>query len=330
MFGSKQTMKSIRYARYGGPEVLEFVESEIPHPRGGEVVVDVLASSVNHIEAFVRQGHLAETLPLKLPTGQGSDFAGLIREVGAGVTGWKRGDEIIGHAVRGAHSTQVVVPATSIVRKPKRVDWEEAGGLYLAGLTALDTLDGLHLSKGDTLVISAAAGGVGNIEAQLAAFAGVRVIGTCGERNRDFLREQGITPIVYGEGMAERIRKAAPGGVTAFIDNFGQDGQQLAYELGVEPHLYRSSEDRKRIELAALDPDDEFAAHATSQLQRLAEFTSDHALHVVVSAFYPFDLIIDAFEDLERLHARGKIIVGMRPANPDRIIKQRDLHEARP
>lgn len=330
MFGSKQTMKSLRYSRYGGPDVLEFVESEIPKPRWGEVVVDVLASGINHIEAFVREGHLAETVPIELPAGQGSDFAGLVREVGTGVEGWKRGDEVIGHAVRGAHATHVVVPATSLVRKPKRVNWEEAGGLYLAGLTALDTLDGLRLGQGDTLVISAAAGGVGNIEAQLAKFAGVRVIGTCGERNHDFLREQGVKPVVYGEGMADRIRKIAPGGVTAFIDNFGQDGQQLAFELGVPPQKYRSSEDRKAIELAAIAPDEEFAAHATKQLQRLAEFTADHALHVVVSAFYPFDLIIDAFEDLDRLHARGKIIVGMRPANPDRIIKQRDMHDARP
>lgn len=330
MFGSKQTMKSLRYSRYGGPDVLEFVESEIPKPRWGEVVVDVLASGINHIEAFVREGYLAETVPIELPAGQGSDFAGLVREVGTGVEGWKRGDEVIGHAVRGAHATHVVVPATSLVRKPKRVNWEEAGGLYLAGLTALDTLDGLRLGQGDTLVISAAAGGVGNIEAQLAKFAGVRVIGTCGERNHDFLREQGVKPVVYGEGMADRIRKIAPGGVTAFIDNFGQDGQQLAFELGVPPQKYRSSEDRKAIELAAIAPDEEFAAHATKQLQRLAEFTADHALHVVVSAFYPFDLIIDAFEDLDRMHARGKIIVGMRPANPDRIIKQRDMHDARP
>ncbi|HXH34741.1 MAG TPA: NADP-dependent oxidoreductase [Plantibacter sp.] len=330
MFGSKQTMKSIRYARYGGPDVLEYVESEIPRPRWGEVVVDVLASGINHIEAFVREGHLAETVPIDLPAGQGSDFAGLVREVGTGVEGWKRGDEVIGHAVRGAHATHVVVPAASLVRKPKRVSWEEAGGLYLAGITALDTLDGLHLGAGDTLVISAAAGGVGNIEAQLAKFAGVKVIGTCGERNHDFLREQGITPVVYGDGMAARIRKLAPNGVTAFIDNFGQDGQELAFELGVEPNRYRSSEDRKVIELAALAPDEDFAEHATKQLQRLAELTADHALHVVVSAFYPFDLLIDAFEDLERLHARGKIIVGMRPANPEKIIKQRDLHDARP
>lgn len=330
MFGSKQTTRSLRYARYGGPDVLEFIESEMPHPRWGEVVVDVLASGINHIEAFVREGHLAETVPIELPTGQGSDFAGLVREVGTGVEGWKRGDEVIGHAVRGAHATQVVVPASSLVRKPKRVSWEEAGGLYLAGLTALDTLDGLHLKQGDTLVISAAAGGVGNIEAQLAKFAGVRVIGTCGERNHDFLREQGVKPVVYGEGMADRIRKLAPEGVTAFIDNFGQDGQELAFELGVPPEKYRSSEDRKAIELAALEPDEEFSAHATKQLQRLAEYAADHALRVVVSAFYPFDLIIDAFEDLERLHARGKIIVGMRPANPERIVKQRDLHDARP
>jgi NADPH2:quinone reductase len=330
MFGSSKTMKSLRYASYGGPDVLEFVESEIPRPRWGEVVVDVLASGINHIEAFIREGRLAETVPLNLPTGQGSDFAGLIREVGTGVSGWKRGDEVIGHAVRSAHATQVVVPAGSLVRKPKRVNWEEAGGLYLAGITALETLDGLRLGAGDTLVISAAAGGVGNIEAQLAKFDGVRVIGTCGERNHDFLREQGVEPVVYGDGMAERIRKLAPNGVTAFIDNFGQDGQPLAFELGVAPQQYRSSEDRKAIELAAIAPTEEFAVHATKQLQRITDFTADHALHVVVSAFYPFDLIIDAFADLEKLHARGKIIVGMRPANPERIVKQRDLYEDRP
>jgi NADPH:quinone reductase len=120
-----------------------------------------------------------------------------------------------------------------------------AGGLFLAGITAIQALRAVHVSAGDTIVISAAAGGVGSMEAQLAKLSGATVIGTCGERNFDYLRQVGIKPVVYGEGMADRIRDLAPGGVSAYIDNFGDNNAELAAELGVPVPRFSSSESRR-------------------------------------------------------------------------------------
>lgn len=327
---STRSMWAVEFAAHGGCEVLDIVPHEIPRPGPGEVVVEVLAAGINHIEAFIREGRLAEELPSTFPQSQGSDFAGIVVDAGAGVTGFARNDEVLGHAVRAAHATHVVVPATSIVQKPKELPWEIAGGLYLAGVTAVQTIEDLRIGAGDTVVVSAAAGGVGSIETQLAKRAGARVIGTCGERNFDYLRQQGIIPAVYGDGIAERIEALAPNGVSAYIDNFGQDGRETADALGVAPGRYRSSDDRRDAEIAAVEPTAEHGAHLTRQLDRLARIVAAREVAVLISGFYPFDFVRDAFDDLERLHARGKIVLGMRPVNAYRVLKARDVADARP
>ena len=119
------------------------------------------------------------------------------------------GTEVVRHLRSGAHATYITVPVAAIAQKPKTLTWEAAGGLFLAGATALDTLDALKIGADDTVVISAAAGGVGSIEAQLAKHRGSTVVGTCGERNFDYLRQLGIKPVRYGEGITDRIRRAA-------------------------------------------------------------------------------------------------------------------------
>lgn len=327
-----QQARAVEFERFGGAEVLELVDIDMPEPGDGEVLVEVVTAGINHIEAFVRAGRLGDDLPSSLPQRQGSDFAGIVRAVGAGVTGVKRGAEVLGHVARGAQATHLVVPASQLVLKPRDLTWEVAGSLFLAGVVAADIVDELRLGADDTVVISAAAGGVGSIEAQLAMAQGARVIGTCGERNRDYLRSLGIRPVVYGDGVVERIRAEAPNGVTAFIDNFGQDGHELAAALGVPTQRYRSSDDRKRLEVAALreDADAGDVAQRTRQLQRLADLAAKHSLSLLVSGFYPFEQVREAYDDLEKLHARGKIVLGMQPVNRFTTLKARELDESRP
>ncbi|GAB3604503.1 NADP-dependent oxidoreductase [Microbacterium aureliae] len=317
----------VEYDRVGDTDVLEVRQHPIAPPGDGEVVVEVITSGINHIDGFIRSGTETEWEEA-WPRRSGSDFAGIVSAVGPGVTRFRVGSEVIGHVRSGAHATFLTVPAAALVAKPKTVSWETAGSLYLAGVTALDTLDDLRIKKGDVVVISAAAGGVGSIEAQIAKHLGAVVIGTCGDRNFDYLRQLGIKPVRYGDGMADRIRKVAGAPVTAFIDNFGQDGRDLADELGVPEERYRSSADRRDVELRLLRDDPEELARQTAQLERLTKLAERRAFTVLVSGFYPLTDIAEAYADLKKLHSRGKVVLATHPVTTYRSLKAREVHEA--
>ncbi|WP_285115366.1 NADP-dependent oxidoreductase [Leifsonia sp. fls2-241-R2A-40a] len=318
----------VEYERNGDVDVLERKTRPLREPGADEVVVEVISTGISHIDGFIRSGRETAWADEPFPRASGSDFAGIV--VVADAAGrFRRGAEVIGHVRTGAHARHVVVPTAALVVKPPHVSWEVAGGLYLAGATALDMLDDVRVGAGDTVVISAAAGAVGSIEAQVAKHRGARVIGTCGDRNFDYLRQLGIKPVRYGEGIEERIRELAPDGVDALIDNFGQDGRELAERLNVPPSRYRSSEDRRDTELRLLQDDPESVAHGTAQLQRLAQLADERAFTLLISGFYPLDEIAYAYDDLQNLHSRGKIVLGTHPVTTYRTLKARDVHEAR-
>jgi len=312
----KLQARSVQYSRFGGVDVLEIVDVPTPKAGPGEVVVEVMAAGINHIEAYVRQGkYLDGEVHVEFPQTQGSDFAGIVREVGEGVTSFARGAEVLGHAAMGSHATVIVVPAGNLVAKPPALSWELAGSLFLAGLAAEEAVKTVHISEGETLVTSAAAGGVGSMVAQLAMLRGATVIGTCGERNFDYLRQINVKPVVYGPGLAERIRQLAPKGVSAYIDNFGKDDRLVADELGVAPGRFWSSAQRRAVELKAIRPTPEDSVEQTRTLVKLAGLAADRSLDILISGFYPFEKVQDAFDDLEQRHARGKIVLGMRPVD---------------
>lgn len=325
MARKQETPKVVEYDRNGDADVLELRPTDVPVPGPGEATVEVICAGISHIDGFIRAGRETEWDADPWPRRSGSDFAGVVV---AGDGTFKSGTEVIGHVRAGAQATHVTVPTAALVVKPKEVSWETAGGLFLAGATALDTLDQLKIGPEDTVVISAAAGGVGSIEAQLAKHRGARVIGTCGDRNFDYLRQLGIKPVRYGEGIADRIRAAAGGPVTALIDNFGQDGHALAEDLGVPASRYRSSEDRRHTEVKLLRDDAESIAYGTSLLARLAELARIRAFTLLVSGLYPLEEIGDAYRDLDKLHSRGKVLIGTRMVTTFRTLKACDVHEA--
>lgn len=322
---------AVTFSRYGGIDALDVVEVERPAAGPGEVVVEVLAAGINHMEAYVRQGLFADEVPVAFPQRLGSDFAGLVVAIGEGVSAFARGSEVLGHAVLRSQANFVVVPHTSLVAKPAGLSWEVAGSLFLAALAANDAVQAVNLAAGDTVVISAAAGGVGSMEAHLALNKGATVIGTCGERNFDYLRQIGVKPVVYGDGLTDRIRAIARGPVNAYIDNFGKDNPAVAEQLEVAPARFRSSEHRRAIELQAMKPTEEESLNHTRVLTRLAGLAADRTVNVLISGFYPLERVRDAFEDLEQRHSRGKIVLGMRPV--DNAFhglgnrKVRDVHE---
>ncbi|WP_338108677.1 NADP-dependent oxidoreductase, partial [Rathayibacter rathayi] len=325
---SPTSSRVVQYSRFGDADVLEIAEVDRPRPGPGEVLVEVLAAGVNHMEAFIRQGLFDSDHSAAFPMRQGTDFSGVIVALGEGVTDIKLRSDVVGHALVGSHATHVVVPRRNLVAKPASVSWEVGGALFLAGVTAWRALEATQVGPDDTVVVSAAAGGVGSLEIQLAKLRGASVIGTCGERNFDYLRQIGVKPVVYGDGIAERIRAAARDGVTVFLDNFGGENDALADELGIAAGRFHSSDDRKEIELRAVWPDAETAQRDTEILSELVGLVAEQKLRVLVSGFYPFDQVQDAFDDLEKRHSRGKIVLGMNPVDPGHITKARDIHEA--
>jgi NADPH:quinone reductase-like Zn-dependent oxidoreductase len=213
--------RAVVFRRYGGPEVLEIVEVVRPKAAVGQFVVRVVAAALNPGEARIREGEFAAQWPAQFPEGQGNDFAGAVAEVGEGTQGFAVGDEVIGFAPRAAHADFVVVGRDSLTAKPAGVSWGQAACIAGVGSTAWAAVEAVDPQPGETVVVSAAAGGVGVLAAQLARHRGARVIGTCGAANFDVLRSLGVEPVLYGRGLDERVAAVAPSGVDAYIDNFG-------------------------------------------------------------------------------------------------------------
>lgn len=324
--------RTVRISRYGGVEVIEVVSVPKPTAEPGEIVVQVIAAGINHIEAYIRDGRFRDEIDATFPHGQGSDFAGIVVERGHGVTTIAKHADVIGHAVLAAQADYVVVPVDAVIPKPANLEWEVAGGLYLASVTADEILRTVNVGAGDTVVVNAAAGGVGSLETQLARIRGAKVVGTCSARNFDYLRSVGVKPVLYGEGIVDRMREAAPQGVTAYIDNFGGDALALAAELGVAASRVATSDHRKAVELRAITATGDYGMRAVEQVAKLL---SDKQLSILISGFYPFDQVREAYDDLDKRHSRGKVVLGMEPVNyPFQAVKatgqkQRDFQEQR-
>jgi NADPH:quinone reductase len=205
---------------FGGPEVLRLVEEPVPQPGPGEVLVEVRAAGINPVD-WKRYSGARGADPSQLPMRLGSEAAGVVAAAGEGAGGV--GDEVIAFRIDGAYATHVVVPAAAIVPRPAALSWEQAGGLMLAGVTAVHALVATGVGAGDTLLLHAAAGGVGLMALQVAVARGARVIGTASEARHDELRALGAEPVTYGPGLARRVRALAPDGVDAAIDAVGTD-----------------------------------------------------------------------------------------------------------
>ncbi|GBG37829.1 NADPH:quinone reductase [Mycobacterium montefiorense] len=228
--------RAVRFDRYGDRDVLYVTEIDMPTPGEGEVVVEVRAAGINPGEAAIRSGAMHDMFPATFPSGEGSDLAGVVTETGPGVTEFAVGDEVLGFSFRrSSHATHAAVPVDQLIRKPSQLSWEAAGSLYVVGATAYAAVRAVAPRAGETVAVSAAAGGVGSLVVQLLILLKARVLGIAGEGNADWLRAHGVIPISYGDGLAERLREAAPNGIDAFIDLFGPDYVQLAVDLGVAP-----------------------------------------------------------------------------------------------
>jgi NADPH:quinone reductase-like Zn-dependent oxidoreductase len=300
-------MRAVRFDRYGNIDVLHVADVPVPEPAQGEVLVQVKAASINPGEAKIREGVFHKVWPASFPSGEGSDLAGIVTQVGIGVGGVANGDEVFGFTHRRAsHAEYVVLDAQNLTRKPANVSWEVAGSLAIAGSTAYASVRAVSLKQGDTVAVSGAAGGVGSITVQLARRAGAEVIGIAGQANHDWLTAHGIKPVSYGGGLAKRLREAA---IDAFLDTYGQGYVKIAIELGIAPDRINTIIDFAAAKQYGAKTEGGQAGLNAAVLAELARLIAAGELEVPIAATFPLGDVRDAFRLLEQGHTRGKIVL---------------------
>src|ERR1700755_950402 len=222
--------KAVQFDDYGGIDVLEVRDVARPQPGPDQVLVAVRAAGINIGEAKIREGLVRDIFPASFPSGEGSDLAGVVAEVGTNVRGVPVGDEVIGFTDdRASHAEYVLVEASNLTAKPAEIPWEVAGALYVAGVTGVATVRAVAPAANEAVVIAGAGGGVGVFAVQLAVRTGARVIALASERHHAWLRERGAVPVAYGDGVQDRISAAAEAlPVAAFIDLIGGGYVELA------------------------------------------------------------------------------------------------------
>ena len=299
-------MKAVRFSEYGGPDVLRVDEVDEPHAGAGQVRVAVRAAGVNPIDCKIRSGAMAKFIPAKLPRIPGSDAAGVVDEVGDGVTDVSIGDAVFGSAVGGATAEYAVLDHFAV--KPDAMSFEEAAGLPVAVETAVRALDLLGLESGQTILINGAAGGVGVAAVQLAGARGARVLGTASETNHDFLRELGAEPTTYGDGLAARVAELAPDGVDLAFDVAGH---------GALPALIEATGSPDRVVTIADFTAAEHGVRVTSgsdgrswqALGQAADLCAQGAFRLPVAETFTFAQAADAHRRSEGGHVRGKLVL---------------------
>jgi NADPH:quinone reductase-like Zn-dependent oxidoreductase len=301
-------VKAIRFARYGGPEVLELVEVDVPRPAAGQLRVRVHAAGVNALEWKIRRGDLQEVRPLRLPAGSGGDAAGVVAELGAGVTGVEVGDAVFGSGVD-TYAEHAVL--TSWARKPDSVSFAEAAGYPTPLETGCRVLAEAGVTAGRTVLVNGASGGVGSAVVQLAVDRGAHVIGVAGPANQDYLAALGAVPTTYGPGLVERVRALAPNGVDAALDIAGS---------GVVPDLIALTGDPGQVVSIAdftaprhgARVSTGFGADKTPALREGARLAAAGRFTLPIAARFPLARAGAAQAENATGHVRGRVVITVR------------------
>jgi len=297
-------MRALQFKAYGGPEVLEWAEAPEPHAGPGQLRIAVRAASVNPIDWKKLSGMMSGGKPMEGVGYLGYDAAGVVDEVGDGVTGVSVGDDVFG---RGQHTQAEHAVLDAWAAKPPPVDWAVAAAAGVAGETGERTLRLLDVKAGDTLFVDGGAGGVGAVAVQMALARGARVIASAGETNQDYLREIGATPVRYGQGVAERVRAAA-GPVDAVLDVAGKTPVEELIGLAPEPSQvvtianYAAGQAGARVTGGGAD------SQPMEALALVADLLAQNKLVIKVQTF-PFDRAAEAYRISLSGHVRGKLVL---------------------
>lgn len=310
--GFADGMKAVAYETFGGAEVLRVVDRPEPHIGPDSVLVKVVAVGLNPVDYKIREGYLQGLIDTHLPAVPAWDVAGVVVKPGLDTPELVAGDEVLAYARKdivsdGTLAEYVAVPVRTAAKKPAGLSFEQAAALPLAGLTALQSVRRSGLAAGGTVLVHAAAGGVGSIATQLAVHRGARVVGTASAGNHDFLRGLGAEPVAYGDGLVDAARALAPEGFDVILDYVGGQAIDTAPAL-LKPGgtVVSITDARARDELGGhyvwVRPD-------SADLAELATLAAEGVVTVEVSQTFDLDHAADAYRALETGHTRGKIVV---------------------
>jgi NADPH:quinone reductase-like Zn-dependent oxidoreductase len=298
-------MRALQYTAYGGPEVLEWAQAPDPHAGPGQLRIAVRAASVNPIDWKAFSGAMSGGEPMAGTGYLGADAAGVVEEVGQGVTGVAVGDEVFG---RGQHTQAESALLDAWAAKPPAIDWAVAAAAGVAGETAERGLRLLEVKAGDTLFVDGGAGGVGAATVQMALARGARVIASASQANQDYLRELGATPVRYGQGVAERVRAAADGRVDAVFDVAGKTPVQELISLAPAPSQVLSIANFAAGQAGARVTGGGADSRPMEALALVAELLAQNKLVLKVQTF-PFDRAAEAYRISQTGHVRGKLVL---------------------
>ena len=298
-------MRALQYTAYGDPEVVEWGEAPDPHPGPGQIRVAVRAASVNPIDWKAFSGLMSGGEPMAGTGYLGYDAAGVVDEVGEGVTGVSVGDDVFG---RGRNTQAEYALLDSWAEKPPSIDWAVAAAAGVAGETAERGLRLLEVKAGDTLFVDGGAGGVGAVTVQMALTRGARVIASASEANHDYLREIGATPVLYGQGLAERVRAAAGGPVDAVFDVAGKTPVEDLISLVSEPSQVLSVANFAAGRAGARVTGGGADSQPMRALAQVADLLAQNKLVIKVQTF-PFDRAAEAYRISQAGHLRGKLVL---------------------
>jgi NADPH:quinone reductase-like Zn-dependent oxidoreductase len=305
-------MKAVRFDQYGPVSVLDVRDVPVPEPGPGQVLVRVKAAGINPGEAKIRAGLLRERWAATFPSGQGSDFAGVVERVGPGVAAVAVGNDVIGWVDdRSSQAEYVVAEEENLAPRPSGLPWEVAGAIPVVGFTAWAMVRAVGLKPGDVVAVVGAAGGVGSLAAQLAKRQGATVVGLAGPSNHDWLKRQGVIPVAYGDGAADRIRAAAPAGtVDALLDTYGGDYVELALnDLKVAPERIDTIVRFDAVARYGVKADGNAAGASAVTLEELAAMIAAKEIELPIARTYPLAEVRAAYTELAKGHIRGKIVL---------------------
>jgi NADPH:quinone reductase-like Zn-dependent oxidoreductase len=304
-------MKAVIAPRYGDPDVLTLTDADDPKVGPDSVLVRVRAAGVNPVDWKIVAGHLDPLMHVHFPLIPGWDVAGVVEAVGLDATEFSVGDEVYGYVRKdevqhGTFAELVAAPVRTLAHRPAALSWEQAAAVPLAGLTAFQALARIGVGQGDTVLVHAAAGGVGSFAVQIAAAQGARVIGTASERNHDFVRSLGGEPVDYGEGLADRVRALAPEGVTAALDLVGGGAAQLSQDLLADRTRVASITDAT---ITRTGGHHVWVRPSSQDLAALGRLADDGRLTAHIGHSLPLERAAEAFELSKEGHVRGKIVL---------------------
>ena len=298
-------MRALQFTGNGGPEVLTWADAPVPHAGPGQIRIAVRAASVNPIDWKLLTGVMSGGQPLAGTGYLGYDAAGVVDEVGEGVTGVSEGDDVFG---RGQNAQAEYAVLDAWAAKPPSIDWAVAAAAGVAGETSERGLRLLGVKAGDTIFVDGGAGGVGAVAVQMAVVRGARVIASAGEANQDYLREIRAIPVLYGEGVDGRVRSAAGGRVDAVLDVAGKTPVEDLISLVSEPSQVLSIANFAAGQAGARVSGGGADSRPMEALAEVAELLAQNKLVIKVQTF-PFDRAAEAYRVSQGGHVRGKLVL---------------------